>query len=152
LLGPVSAPFKVGTKVYLTNPGGKREGFTFDPTPVSVPLFGTYYRPNFDPDPGVFDKLDTIYDPTNPYGDLYAKTADGSFVTPLVNFGGPFNPDVYHLTVLDGTVYTYDQYKGLQQVVDPNGNTLTVSAAGIISSSGPSIVFKRDAQNHITEI
>jgi hypothetical protein len=152
ILGPVSAPFKVGTKVYLTTPDGRRVGFTFDPQPVPIIFFGTYWRPAFKPDPGVTDKLDTIYDPDNPYGDLYQKLADGSFARPFAFFAGAFNPDVYHLTTPDGMRYHYDQFKGLQEVLNPNGSRITFTDAGITSSTGLTVPFHRDAQGRIAAI
>src|SRR5262249_21162225 len=140
LFGPVNGPFKVGTKVYLTDPYGQRGGFTFKPVEVDIPLFGPFWRPEFGPDPGVHDQLDTLTDPGNPYGDLYAKGADGSFTAPF-SLTGPYSPTVFNLTTKDGTRYTYNESQGLQEIIDPNGNTITFTAAGITSSEGPAIVF-----------
>ena len=49
-------PFRHGTRVYLTNPAGRRVGFTFDPEPEGG-LLGTIWHPRFPPDPGVYDQL-----------------------------------------------------------------------------------------------
>src|SRR5206468_3148106 len=62
------------------------------------------------------------------------------------------NPDDYTLTTTDGTAYHYNQFSGLQTSIDTNGNTLTFSSTGIVSSSGQSIQFVRDAQGRITSI
>ena len=35
-------PFTAGTKVYLTNPEGRRVGFTFDPVVAGVSLLDLY--------------------------------------------------------------------------------------------------------------
>ena len=53
-------PFRPGTKVYLTLPGGQRQGFTF--TPDMHGLWSLiYYTPRFTPDPGVTARLDVSY-------------------------------------------------------------------------------------------
>lgn len=150
--GPEAAPFKEGTKVYLTTPDGKRVGFTLTMDAVSVPFFGIFYRPRFIADPGVFEKLDVLTQPGNAFGDLYVKNPDDSFSLPLAIFGGRFNPDNYNLTMLDGTIYRYNQHAGLQEVEDTSGNTLTFNEDGITSSLGVSIQFLRDSQGRITEI
>jgi hypothetical protein len=49
-------PFRDGTRVYVTLPGGKREGFTFRPTEENAFLL-TFFTPSFVPDPGVTDQL-----------------------------------------------------------------------------------------------
>ncbi|MFT3883602.1 MAG: putative Ig domain-containing protein [Gemmatales bacterium] len=152
IFGPVSAPFKVGTKVYLTTPEGKRVGFTFNVDPVDILFFGTYYRPKFIPDPGVNEKLDVLSQPSNPYGDLLVKLPDGTFTQPFAIFGGRFNPDVYHLTTKDGTVYSYDQTQGLQSITEPSGEVITFSKAGIVSSEGTSVVYQRDVAGRITSV
>ncbi|MBL8823222.1 MAG: tandem-95 repeat protein [Planctomycetia bacterium] len=150
--GPEAAPFKEGTKVYLTTPNGKRVGFTLAMDAISVPFFGIFYRPRFVADPGVFEKLDVLTQPGNAFGDLYVKLPDDTFTLPMAIFGGRFNPDSYNLTMTDGTIYRYNQHTGLREVVDPNGNTLTFGADGITSSLGVSIQFLRDARGRIAEI
>ncbi len=52
----------------------------------------------------------------------------------------------------DGTAYVIDQRSGLQSLSDPNGNTLTIGAGGIMHSSGKSITFNRDSLGRITSI
>jgi YD repeat-containing protein len=63
-----------------------------------------------------------------------------------------YNPTRFQLTTAEGFVYVIDQKAGLQSMVDPNGNTVTISANGLIHSSGKSIAFTRDAQGRITRI
>jgi RHS repeat-associated protein len=72
----------------------------------------------------------------------------------LVNFdtGFPLDFDQYQLATLDGRVLVIDQLDGLQSMTDPNGNSLTITAAGIVHSSGKSVAFTRDAANRITRI
>ena len=77
-----STPFREGTRVYLTNPDGKRVGFTFNPKPQFSIFGGGYFVPQFDPDPGVTDKLEV--DPTA------MKKVNGSFFISFLGF--PYNP------------------------------------------------------------
>ncbi|QLE59915.1 hypothetical protein FD725_30895 (plasmid) [Nostoc sp. TCL26-01] len=136
--------FTVGTRVTLTTPDGRRVGFTFNPIPDAAGLLGVRYKPNFTPDAGVYDKLEVDYTPLT-------VRSNGS--TGLYLFSGfTYNPSQYRLITRDGTTYHYDQYKGLLDVTDRNSNKLTYTDAGIFSSTGQSITFKRDAQGRITEI
>ncbi|MBK1989788.1 DUF4114 domain-containing protein [Sphaerospermopsis aphanizomenoides BCCUSP55] len=135
--------FTVGTRVTLNTPDGRRVGFTFNPV-VSLPgLLGAVYAPNFTPDAGAFDKLEVE-------NTSLSIRSDGS--VGLYLFGFTYNPSQYKLTTKDGTVYNYDQNFGLIDVKDRNGNTLTFSDEGIVSSTGAEIEFIRDSQGRITEI
>ncbi len=138
-----SNPFTAGTKVYLTNPEGRRVGFTFDPFIAGGSLLGTFWKPRFVADPGVYDKLEV--DDIN-----LQQRSDGSFSLFFIPFA--YNPSEYKLTTKDGTTYEYDQFKGLQEVKDRNNNTLTFQDNGIFSSTGASVEFLRDTQGRITQI
>jgi RHS repeat-associated protein len=63
-----------------------------------------------------------------------------------------YNPTLFNLTTREGYLYVIDQHLGVTKMTDPNGNTLTVSSTGIISSTGKSISFTRDSSNRITQI
>lgn len=163
-------PFQDGTRVYVTLPGGKREGFTFRPSRGM--LFGqAVYLPHFVADPGVTSML-------TPPGEVdnSGRGAVGAFGT-LVGLGGairlfqgadggyytsehlPYNPadsligGQYVLTTKDGTRYTIDAFRGrLDSVSDRNGNTLSFSAGGIVSSAGAAVTFARDPQGRIVAV
>jgi len=135
-------PFRQGTRVYLTNPAGRRVGFTFDPQPEAG-LLGTIWHPRFTPDPGVYDTLAVEDAPLS-------QRPDGTYSHYLVNL--PYNPSQYRLTTKDGLTYRYDQFAGLQDITDRNGNVLTYTPDGITSSSGVAIQFHRDALGRITQI
>ncbi|AFY47866.1 RHS repeat-associated core domain protein [Nostoc sp. PCC 7524] len=135
--------FTVGTRVTLTTPDGRRVGFTFNPVPDLAGLLGVRYKPTFTPDAGVYDRLEVDYTPLS-------IRSDGS--VGLYLFGFTYNPSQYRLITKDGTTYRYDQYKGLLDITDRNGNKLTYTDAGIFSSTGQSVNFNRDAQGRITEI
>jgi RHS repeat-associated protein len=125
------------TRVYVTRPDGRRVGFTFSPTYSGT--FLAVWFPNFQADPGVTDKL------TVP-------------ITSLFNSGGaffefaPYNPTLFTLTTKEGIKYEIDKVTGLKKITDASGNTVTVTPAGLISSTGVSVAFERDAQNRITKI
>jgi RHS repeat-associated protein len=63
-----------------------------------------------------------------------------------------FDPDQYILTLGDGRKLQISMQSGLQKMTDLNGNTLTVTSAGITSSSGKSVTFTRNAANLITAV
>jgi RHS repeat-associated protein len=131
-------PFTQRTRVYVTRPDGKREGFTFSPTqPTIFPIFA----PGFTPDPGVTDTL------TVAPADL--ANTPGGFVDVL---GGPYNPSQYTLTTKQGVQYVIDEVAGLEQITDRNGNTLTITPQGLVSSTGLSLPFERDGAGRITKI
>lgn len=137
---PAGEAFVPGkTKVYLTSPDGKREGFTYMAKPKVGTLFGAIYTPYFQADPGVYDTL-SINETEVSVGGLFEA------------LDGPFNPDTYILTTSGGTKYTYNQSLGLQTIVDRNGNTVTFSDTGIKHSSGVGVTFRRDNRSRITEI
>lgn len=140
--------FRVGTKVYLTNPAGERVGFTFDVTPPIGGIFGVgaVSYPIFKPDPGVYDKLEV--DPAERLG--LEKQPDGTVLVGLFKF--PYNPDNFVLTTKDGLKYRYNQFTGLQSITDPNGNTLTFKNDGIYVGSARQVTFVRDGAGRITKI
>jgi RHS repeat-associated protein len=144
------APFTDGTRVYVTLPGGRREGFTFRPELVS--RFLALYRPAFEADPGVTTRLSV------PDDDTLIFAADGSGYYTLaalaynpadsLNFGGR-----YTLTTKDGLLYEVDAVTGdLLTLGDSNGNTLSFTDAAIESNRGPRVTFERDPGGRITAV
>ncbi|HVG08307.1 MAG TPA: fibronectin type III domain-containing protein [Thermoanaerobaculia bacterium] len=63
-----------------------------------------------------------------------------------------FEPNQVRLTTRDGRTFDLELRKGVTRLQDPNGNSLSITAAGIIHSSGQSISFVRDGQGRITRI
>lgn len=145
--------FSSGTRVFVTVPGGKREGFTFRPQPAPG-LAGTYLRmwePRFVADPGVQSVLSVNRTPL-------LALPNGSFV----GFGGggqynPANPIFgggnYRLTTRDGIVYSIDGDSGdIEKMTDRNGNEITFSEDAIRSASGPEIRLERDGRGRIITV
>lgn len=145
-------PYYDGARVFVTLPGGERQGFTFRLTPargLAGALFGIFDGA-FVPDDDVTSTL-TFGDATlrvTEFGEAldYGTGLPWNPASPL--FGGTFT-----LTTLDGTRYTIDGNTGdLEQLTDRNGNSLSFSDAGIESSIGQSVTFERDARGRITAV
>jgi RHS repeat-associated protein len=147
----IYAAFKPNTKVYLTLPGGKREGFTFTPDIKVLPGFGgnlVIATPRFTPDAGNKNKLTAGSGNliVNERGELYASG------------GIPWNPGSpsfsgYTLTTPDGIQYKIDGTGNLTSATDRFSNTLQFSEAGITAlGSGVQIVFERDAKGRTTKV
>ncbi|WP_165840151.1 Ig-like domain-containing protein [Motiliproteus coralliicola] len=77
---------------------------------------------------------------------------EGGTLLETGSFSGPVNPTRYKLTTRTGYIYLLNQDLGIEQVIDPNGHTLTYSNDGIVHSSGKSVDFVRDSQGRITLI
>ena len=151
----IYTPFKPGTKVFLTLPGGKREGFTFTPDIKVLPGFGrnnnlVLASPRFTPDRGVTSTLSAGSGQltVNEFGELFAS-------------GGipwnPASPDFgggYTLTTREGIQYRIDGETGLMtSAVDRNGNVLSFSNDGVTSQSeNIRVAMERDSQGRIRSI
>ncbi len=77
-------------------------------------------------------------------------TGDGNLYGGLFGSGGLYDPNVFVLTDQAGIKYTLQVGVGLTKVEDRNGNTLTFTANGIQSSTGPGLDFVRDGQGRIS--
>jgi hypothetical protein len=128
-------PFRIGTRVYLTLPDGRRVGFTF--APIQHQQIGvTYYTPAFVADPGVdytlrsADALLTLAN--NQFFDLGTtrayNPASGLFAGPECT-----------LTAPDGTIFYLSSAHGVEKQVLPNGTRLIYSDGGILTSDGDSL-------------
>jgi RHS repeat-associated protein len=143
--------FQDGTRVYVTLPGGQREGFTFTPIPAMFLGAVFYYVPNFVPDPGVFDQLQVPQVQLTKLGDEYLTIEDFG-----LNDYNPADPEYggsYSIKTVDRKTYSIDAKAGtLQSVTDRNGNTLSFDDGGIYSTTGRAVLFQRDPQGRIIAI
>jgi RHS repeat-associated protein len=98
---------------------------------------------DFPPQPGTSSSLQAIDSTTYDFL-LGGELLDSGFTL--------INPNRYRLTDADGLVFVCNQSTGLEQITDPNGNTIAFQPNGIIHSAGKSVTFTRDAQNRITLI
>ncbi|NEQ97762.1 MAG: RHS famlily protein, partial [Cyanothece sp. SIO2G6] len=158
LLGRLNG-FTDQTRVYVTLPGGKREGFTFAPQRAFISQYipsvtgydTSFYEPAFKADAGVTDTLSVRYD------GYLNRRPDGTFMS---QGGASFNPEdganfggVYVLTTKEGIEYEIDAKSGdVLTITDLNGNQVRFDDSGIYSDTGQQVTFKRDAQGRITSV
>ena len=141
-----AVPYRDGTRVYITAPGGDRIGFTFHPEPAAKSLFGPVYRATFEPDPSVGFALEV------PEGDKgFLQVADSGEVTTFL-FGYAWNPDTFILIDEDGMRHTYHQDDGFISMVDAHENSITLTDRGYHHSNGLELTFERDEIGRITRI
>jgi len=131
--------------------GGQRRTFYFEPQPP--PCAGLlctfeFIYASFTPEPGFFGSLTTSGPGCSSLIDI--MVLDGG--TWQCAGGGLYNPPGYIYTDPSGTQYNINANGSLQSVVDRVGNALTITPAGITSSTGLSVPFVRDSQGRITRI
>jgi YD repeat-containing protein len=130
--------------VTLMQPNGKRVTFSFTPQSGGG-VFGYLRTPAYIPEAGVYGSL------TADGCTIVVATGGGyvCFLDPNPNY----QPTSYTYTDPYGRVYTMGADGTMKAIKDLNGNTLTFSANGIVSSAGDVIVpFLRDSQGRITQI
>ncbi|GAB5443698.1 MAG: hypothetical protein Fues2KO_40470 [Fuerstiella sp.] len=140
------SPYRDGTRIYITPPGGRREAFTFAPVAKGV-LGLVYYTPRFIADDGVTSTL-TVSNANlnNSFGEYYAFSGGQPYNPAAFEFGGGFT-----LTTEEGLAYRINAATGqVTSISDPNGNRLNFSDAGVTSNSGVSVTFERDIVGRIT--
>ena len=148
----IYTPFKQGTKVYLTLPGGERQGFTFTPEIRVLPGFGrgndlVIAFPRFTSDRGITSTLSAGGGSllVNEFGEMY--TAGGI----------PWNPaspefSGYTLTTADRTQYRIDGSRGLlTSAMDRNGNLVEFSESSI-HAKNVEVKFERDNSGRVAKI
>ena len=144
-------PMEDGDRVYVTLPDGTREGFTFEAQPdESIGPVVIDYTPAFIPDADARgDQLLVNTVDLTQVGNEFVNEATGDSYNPaLPEFGNN-----YTLQQSDGTQLIINATTGqLASIVDRNGNSVTFTGMGIISSSGQSVQFTRDAAGRITAI
>ena len=145
-------PLKVGSRVYVTSPGGNRQAFTFQPKVASGFRGGFLgiFEPRFVPEPGVKSSL------TVTPADLRIG-ADGNVFD--YGTGLPYNPasglfgGSYLLTTKEGIAFDIDGQTGqLTALSDTNDNVLRFSDSGIAGPEGVSVTFERDPQGRIAAV
>lgn len=151
----IFTPFRSGTKIYLTLPGGQRVGWTFTPEMRVLPGWAkgndlVMASPRYTPDR---DNTATLsagsgWLTVNQFGELYA-TGGIPWNPASPDFGGGFK-----VTTADGLVYFVDGVSGkLVTATDRNGNSLNFSEQGISSSVGnTSIQITRDRNGRVASI
>ena len=136
--GSLVTDYPEGTRVFITLPGGERQGFTFYLRSEEDPDFAgliVYLHPAFAPDPGVTSTLSVP--------DFSLTLMNGQYVF-YNTFGylpyDPTNPtfgNEYTLTTKEGVAYGIEASScKLKTATDRNDNKLTFTDAGVFSNSG----------------
>jgi YD repeat-containing protein len=143
--------FLDGTRVYVTLPGGDRQGYTFRPVLVNSTFH--LWAPVFVPDAGNFTALTVpdaqlMKDPDS--GEYYSYDEAGIHT---YNPADPAYGGVYQLVDPTGMTTTVDATTGrLRGIKDRRGDELTFGDDGIKTNRGVSVTFQRDPQGRITAI
>lgn len=137
--------------VILDNPLSERIEYRFDPTPDSN-IAPRFYTVRFVPKDSRERSSLACELPEEMEGAQPIVVKDGVGNWFWFPAGTPFDPSIYRVTLLDGSVLRVHDRQDLLQVIKLDGNTLTVSPAGITHSSGKSVAFVRDAQDRITSV
>ncbi|MEP1075191.1 putative Ig domain-containing protein [Leptolyngbya sp. PL-A3] len=154
--GISSKGLRAGDRVYITLPGGQRQGFTFQPRLAHISRYflvqsALIYEPEFVADNGVTSTLrvrntQLVRTQTGEFAGL-----NGALYNPAnetYGFGG-----YYDLTTREGIAYRIDALTGdLETITDRNNNTLTFTDRDITSSTGQRVTFERDVQGRITAV
>jgi large repetitive protein len=151
----IYTPYRSGTKIFMTLPGGQRVSWTFTPELRVLPGWGqssslVVASPRYTPDRGNTATLTagSGWLTVNEFGDLYA--AAGIPWNPASpDFGGGFT-----VTTAEGVRMHIDGNSGdLQSITQLDGNTLTFTDNTISTSTGDQEVrFVRDYLGRIVQI
>ncbi len=131
--------------VTVTLPNGDVERFEIAADPVCndiVPILDVTLE--FTPLGDTQSTLEALNDNT-------ARLVNGALVEDG-SFSQPVNPSRYLLTTRAGYQYYLHQAFGVEQIIDPNGHTITYSDSGIVHSSGKAVSFTRDSDGRITAV
>lgn len=151
----IYTPYRSGTKIFMTLPGGQRVGWTFTPELRVLPGWGqtsslVVASPRYTPHLGNTATLTagSGWLTVNEFGELYA--AAGMPWNPASpDFGGGFT-----VTTAEGVRLRVDGNTGqLQSITQPDGSNLSFSDNNIRTSNGDQEVrFVRNSFGRIVEI
>ncbi len=131
--------------VTVTLPGGRKQEFTAEPRFFSpfVPAFGTMI---YAAKPGSYGTLEAL-----DAGEF--MVVGGELFDINGTFEETYNPQVYKLTLFDGSYFIIDQGKGgVIESGDASGNKVEWDSSFVKHGTGSEIDFARDGQGRITGI
>ncbi len=138
-------------RVSVTLPDGSVERFVAQVTPTCTSLVpSTYVSLVYAAEAGTTSTLTQLS-----YGALRLGPIAGEPAQHLFDPSDPSrpaDPNLYRLTTREGVVYDIDQSRGITQIKEPGGNTLTYTPSAITHSSGLAVRLVRDGQNRIQRI
>ncbi len=137
-------------KVSLTLADGRVEEFdmALSRTGAVGPGFDAFAR--FVPRPGTLGTL--ALDEDNLVNVIGTGLSGQQIEIQNAGLTGPFAPQRFVYTQIDGTEIVIVRGSGVESVKDTNGNTLTFGPGGITHSAGKSVVFTRDGEGRITSM
>ncbi|MBY0457043.1 MAG: putative Ig domain-containing protein, partial [Gemmataceae bacterium] len=144
----VYEPFRVGTRVYVTLPDGRRVGFTFAPVAQTIPGL-TYYLPAWAAESGVQWQLASANTPLRLAGGRLFDLTTGRPYNPG---SGQFGPDEYTLTAPTGVRYQLSTANGLEVQTNLDGTRLYFGDNGIAASTGEQIRFTTDEAGRLASV
>jgi len=146
--------YETGTRLTVTLPDGRTEGFTFDPVPNSYVFSNILsYRPYFKPDPGNTTTLESKeFSIDNRQTGEWQAQINGNLVT--YNPADPaFGNELTLTTYPDRLKYILNVRTGeVKAMEDRNENRITYTYDGAVSNRGRDLDFERDFRGRITRI
>ena len=141
-------PYRIGTRLYLTVPDGRRVGFTFTPQKHEMPGL-TWYTPAWTPDPGAGVTLSSAHGLLTLAGHrLYdLKTA-----RPYHPADGQFDGPAFRVTTPDGTIYQLSAEGHLVSQITAQGEKLTYSDSGIVGPDGGYLRFLHNSDGFVESL
>ena len=109
----------------------------------------------FDALPGTHASLEPVEKPfLKLFGQIPEPDGAQSGFVDLLDYdtGENYAPKRFRLTMPDGTAFIIHEDTGLEKVIDPFGNEVEYTDAGIFHSNGGSVSFNRDVEGRITSI
>ena len=141
----VKEPYRIGTRVTLTLPDGRRAGFTFAPHRHEVTGL-TWYTPAWQADDGVDFTLNSADGMLTLAGD---RLYDFQTAQPYDPASGRFTGSPFTLTGPDGTSYELGATGTVRALNMTDGTRIVVSDAGMFAEDGQMVRFERDSGGRI---
>lgn len=138
--------------VTVNYPDGQADRFDMEISPTSSQITPftqtTTVSSSFKAQSDTHSKLDSLND--NILNLSSGGVGPFTFLDDII--GSPYDPNRYRLTTREGTIYVINQTSGVENITEPNGNTITFGSNGIIHSAGKSVLFERDSEDRIVKI
>ncbi len=138
-------------KVSITLPSGRVEEFDMVVKPSSsvfVPFPPFANRASFQARPGTLGTLESL--DNNNLSVFGSQPGEIFLVDDITN--KDYNPQRFKYTSADGTEIIVNKDNGVEEIIEPNGNTLEFRPDGIFHSAGKQALFERDGMGRIIKL